>query len=127
MSEGRCSPNHKATPPDRVEGFLKVLFSLLFCTPMFAFIIWYFALFGGAEVIDSKPIGYFISMSGPGGFRDRVVIETDLGSFPLLEAPVISKGTSLVLEVRRNGDRFVCDVPRQLCIKTAANEFNQRI
>ena len=62
-------------------------------------------------------------MSGPGGLQGRVVIETDTGSYPLLQAPVIHKGTPLVLELRGNGQRFVCDLPRTLCIKTTPDEF----
>lgn len=64
-------------------------------------------------------------MSGPGGLQGRVVIETDTGSYPLLSAPVISKGTSLVFELRGTGQRLVCDLPHTLCIKTISDEFKQ--
>jgi hypothetical protein len=127
MAENRSRLNQEANSPDRVERFLKVVFFLLFGIPLFAFLTWYFGLFRESEVLVSKSIGHFMSMSGPGGLRDRVVIETDLGSYPLLEAPVIAKGTPLVLELRGNEQRFVCDVPRKLCIRTTTNEFTPRI
>jgi hypothetical protein len=118
--------NQKDNSPDQLERFLKVVFFFVFTIPFFAFIAWYFGLFRESEVLVSKPIGRFMSMSGPGGLGNRVVIQTDLGSYPLLEAPVIAKGTPLVLELRGNDQRFVCDVPRKLCIKTSADEFSGR-
>lgn len=56
-------------------------------------------------------------MSWPSGFWDRMVIETELGFFPLIDVAVISKGTPNVLERRRSDDRFVFDVPRTVYIK----------
>jgi hypothetical protein len=84
--------NQKDNSPDQLERFLKVVFFFVFTIPFFAFIAWYFGLFRESEVLVSKPIGRFMSMSGPGGLGNRVVIQTDLGSYPLLEAPVIAKG-----------------------------------
>ncbi|WP_157045707.1 hypothetical protein [Polaromonas sp. JS666] len=100
-------------------------FALLMGLPLILFLFWIGGSWWQSEVVSSRPIGNFIHMSGPGGLQSRVVIETDSGFYPLLQAPVISKGTSLVLELRGSGQRFVCDLPRTLCIKTTPDEFTR--
>jgi len=111
----------------KVDGqtkFFQYLFMLLSIVSFFTFVYW-FINSRESQVVSSRPIGRFITMSGPGGLQDKVVIETDQGSYPIIHAPAISKGTLLVLEERQSGQRYVCDVPRDLCIKTTSIEFKQ--
>ena len=126
-----CPPDNPSTPTGKesksapMELSLLAFFALLMGLPVILFLFWIGRSWWQSEVVSSRPIGHFIHMSGPGGLQSRVVIETDSGFYPLLQAPVISKGTSLVLELRGSGQRFVCDLPRTLCIKSAPDEFTQ--
>ena len=126
-----CPPDNPSTPTgkesksDPVDPSLMLFFAVLMGLPVILFLFWIGRSWWQSEVVSSRPIGHFIHMSGPGGLQSRVVIETDSGFYPLLQAPVISKGTSLVLELRGSGQRFVCDLPRTLCIKSAPDEFTQ--
>jgi hypothetical protein len=76
-----------------------------------------------AEVVASQPIGGLIRMSGATGWGGKVVIETDAGYFPMHEAVTLPKGTTLVLEERGSGRRYVCDLPRGLCVRTSRESF----
>ena len=100
------------------------LFILVSIASFFTFVIWFV---GGQKstVVSSQSIGRFVSMTGPGGLQNTVVIETDQGSYPISDAPAITKGTPLVLEARLSGQRYICDVTRDLCIKTTASEFKR--
>lgn len=106
-----------------MESLLSIFFAMLVGIPAVLFILWILGYTRESEVVSSRPIGNFVSMSGPGGLKNSVVIETDTGSYPLLSVPVIVKGTALVLELRGNDQRFVCDASRTLCIKSAREEF----
>ncbi len=106
-----------------VFKFFEKLFIVVSVAPFVAFVVWIFDS-RESEVAISQPIGRFISMSGPGGLSNGVVIETEVGSYPLLrDAPVISKGTALVLEERVSGKRYICDAPKSLCVLTTDKEF----
>ncbi len=118
-------PTDKESKSAPLDPFLIAFFALLMALPLILFLFWVGRSWWQSEVVSSRPIGQFIRMSGPGGLRSRVVIETDTGSYPLLQAPVISKGTPLVLELRGSGQRFVCDLPHTLCIQSAPDEFMQ--
>ena len=102
------------------------MFVFLLVVTMFSFVIWFIDS-REPQVVSIQPIGGVISMSRPSGFWDRMVIETELGFFPLIDVAVISKGTPHVLEQRRSDDRFVCDVPHTLCIKTLGQEFKSPV
>ena len=111
-------------PYDLLEKALVLVFVLVFAAPAF----W---LFGSVhqswttdEVVSTRSIGNFVSMSGPGGLQKAVVIETSLGSFPLQSAAAIAKGTPLILELRQSGQRYICDVQRSQCIRTDGPDFN---
>ncbi len=119
------APTDEDNASDPLEQVLMLFFSLLGGAPFILTLLWAGGYWRQSEVISSSPIGHFIRMSGPGGFPGGVVIETDTGSYPLLKPPVISRGTALVLELRGNGQRFVCDLTRTLCIKTTLDEFKQ--
>ena len=121
------TPTGKESKSAPVDPFLVAFFALLMGLPLILFLFWVGRSWWQSQVVASRPIGQFIRMSGPGGWQSRVVIETDTGSYPLLWAPVISKGTSLVLELRGTGERFVCDLPHTLCIKTTPDEFTQPV
>lgn len=117
------TPTGKESKSDPVDPSMMLFFAVLMGLPVILFLFWVGRYWWQSEVVSSRPIGHFIHMSGPGGLQSRVVIETDSGFYPLLQAPVISKGTPLVLELRGSGQRFVCDLPRTLCIKSASDEF----
>lgn len=78
---------------------------------------------GDADVVTRHPIGSVLRMSAPGGFAEHVVIETTEGLYPLRGQASISKGTALTLESRGSGRRYVCDVPRRLCLETTRDYF----
>lgn len=109
-----------------VTKFLQRLFILVSVVTLFSFVVWLIDS-RKSQLVSSQPIGRFIGMSGPGGFQGGVVIETDLGSYPLIRTAAISKGTPLVLEQRASDDRFICDIPHNLCIKTSGYEFKQPV
>ena len=123
--ETPSTPTGKENKSAPLDPFLIAFFALLMGLPLILFLLWVGISWWQSEVVSSRPIGNVIGMSGPGGWRSRVVIETDTGFYPLLQAPVISKGTPLLLELRGSGQRFVCDLPRTLCIKSAPDEFTQ--
>ncbi len=109
-----------------VIKFLQRLFILVSVVTLLSFVAWFIDS-RESQVVSNQPIGRFIGMSGPGGLQGGVVIETELGSYPLIRTAAISKGTPLLLEQRASDDRFICDVPRNLCIKTAGYEFKHPI
>lgn len=76
-----------------------------------------------AEVVSSQPIGSLSRMSGATGWGGKVVIETEEGYFPLHEAVALPKGMPLVLEERGSGRRYICDLPRSLCVRTSRESF----
>ena len=109
---------------DGLTNFFQYLFILVSIVSFFTGVLWFLDS-RESQVVSSQSIGRFISMSGPGGLQGKVVIETDQGSYPIIHAPAISKGTLLVLEERQSGQRYICDVTRDLCIKTTATEFKR--
>ena len=110
-------------PMDAVEKALTLFFALLLVLPALWSSRFIYVSWTTDEVISTRSIGNFISMSGPGGLRGAVVIETDLGSFPLHSAAAIAKGTPLILELRDSGKRFICDTRKTLCLKTDGPDF----
>lgn len=75
------------------------------------------------QVESSQPIGTVLRVGSAGSFSGSVVLETESGFYPLGKAITVAKGTALVLELRRSGRRFVCDVPRRLCVQTSVEGF----
>ena len=119
-----ADPNLRKTSSDPVEKALMVFFALLLVLPALWSSRLIYAGWTTDEVVSTRPIGNFVSMSGPGGLRERVVIETDLGSFPLHSAAAIAKGTPLILELRDSGQRFICDTRKTYCLKTDGPDFS---
>ena len=111
-------------PMDAVEKALMVFFALLLVLPALWSSRFLYRVWTTDEVVSTRSIGNFISMSGPGGLRGAVVIETDLGSFPLHSAAAIAKGTPLMLELRDSGQSFICDIRKTLCLKTDGPDFS---
>ena len=111
-------------PMDAVEKALIVFFVLLLVLPALWSSRFLYRVWTTDEVVSTRSIGNFVSMSGPGGLRGAVVIETDLGSFPLHSAAAIAKGTPLILELRDSGQRFICDARKTLCLKTDGPDFS---
>ena len=118
------SPDNKPAKPATswLERFLHSLFLLMMAVAVLGFLV-SLDVRVHSEVVSHRSIGYFIRMSGPGGLQGRVVIETDMGSYPLRRVAVIAKSTPLVLEVRASGDHYICDVTRSLCIETTRDAF----
>ena len=111
-------------PMDAVEKALMVFFALLLVLPALWSSRFLYRAWTTDEVVSTRSIGNFVSMSGPGGLRGAVVIETELGSFPLHSAAAITKGTPLILELRDSGQRFICDSRKTLCLKTDGPDFS---
>ena len=124
------SPDPQPGPDDKpanpatswLERFLHTLFLLMMALAVLGVLVW-LDVRVHSEVASYRPIGHFIRMSGPGGLQGRVVIETDMGSYPLRHVAVIARGTPLLLEVRASGDHYICDVTRSLCIETTRDQF----
>ena len=116
--------NLRKTPFDPVEKALMVFFALLLVLPGLWSSRFLYRAWTTDEVVSTRSIGNFVSMSGPGGLRGAVVIETELGSFPLHSAAAIAKGTPLILELRDSGKRFICDSRKTLCLKTDGPHFS---
>ncbi len=73
----------------------------------------------GRQVVQTQALGPVVKVTGAGGLARGLLVETPRGFFPVLGAAAFERGTELVLEVRGNGDRYVCDVPRRGCVKSA--------
>ena len=119
-----AEPNLRKTHFDPVEMVLMAFFALLLVLPGWWSSRFLYRVWTTDEVVSTRSIGNFISMSGPGGLRGAVVIETELGSFPLHSAAAIAKGTPLILELRDSGKRFICDARKTLCLKTDGPDFS---
>ena len=119
-----ADPNLRKTSSDPVEKALIVFFALLLVLPGWWSSRFLYRAWTTDEVVSTRSIGNFVSMSGPGGMRGAVVIETDLGSFPLHSAAALAKGTPLMLELRDSGRRFICDARKTLCLKTDGPDFS---
>lgn len=68
------------------------------------------------EVISTTPAGHAIRADQTNSLFPRGVVETDSGYFFLISPMYIFKGDLLSLEVRGNGDRYLCDA-RHACTK----------
>lgn len=70
----------------------------------------------GRQVSSRQPIGSVVRVTGEGR---QWLIETETGAYPLTRALMVNKGASLVLEIRANGDRYVCNAAGTVCERTA--------
>lgn len=74
----------------------------------------------GSQVMSRKPIGTVVGMTGEGR---KTLVETENGYYPLIKSLVVEKGTPLVLEIRGNGDRYVCNAAGTVCSGTSKRGF----
>ena len=79
----------------------------------------------GRQVIQTQTLGPVLQVTGAGGLSRAMLVETPRGFFPVLGAAAFERGTPLVLEVRGNGDRYVCDEPRSGCVKASRAALGQ--
>ena len=79
----------------------------------------------GRQVVQTQALGPVVKVTGAGGLVRGLLVETPRGYFPVLGAAAFERGTELVLEVRGNGDRYVCDVPRTGCVKSARSALGR--
>lgn len=77
----------------------------------------------GQQVQSRTPIGTVVHMSGAGR---ELMLETETGFYPLNEPLAAAKGVPLVLEVRGNGERLVCDVAATVCSRTSRLAFSPK-
>ncbi len=70
----------------------------------------------GRRVVGSESIGTLQAVTGGGGERVAMVLETSRGFYPLQEPVALARGVALVLQVRRNGRWFVCDADDVHCV-----------
>lgn len=121
-------PNN-GEPPAKSDdwfAFFVVMLALLSLPAMLLVIDWV-EHWGDAEVVSSQPIGALQRLTVQRGFGAGLVIETELGFYPLRGSASIAKGTPLVLELRGSGKRYVCDTSRSLCLETTARHFGSAI
>lgn len=79
----------------------------------------------GRQVVQTQALGPVVKVTGVGGLVRGLLVETPRGFFPVLGAAAFERGTELVLEVRGNGERYVCDVPRTGCVKSARSALGR--
>jgi hypothetical protein len=77
----------------------------------------------GRQVSSRQPIGSVVKVTGEGS---KWLVETENGFYPLSRALVVEKDTPLVLEIRGNGDRYVCNVTGSVCGRTAKQGFPKK-
>jgi hypothetical protein len=77
----------------------------------------------GRQVSSRQPIGSVVRVTGEGR---QWRIETETGFYPLSRALVVEKDTPLVLEIRGNGDRYVCNVSGSVCGRTVKQGFPKK-
>lgn len=70
----------------------------------------------GRRVVATEPIGTLQAVTGGGGDRVAMVLETSRGFYPLQEPAALLKGVALVWQLRRNGRWFVCDAGGVHCV-----------
>jgi hypothetical protein len=79
----------------------------------------------GQQVVQMQALGPVVKVTGAGGLVRGLLVETPRGFFQVLGAAAFERGTELVMEVRGNGDRYVCDVPRTGCVKSARSALGR--
>lgn len=70
------------------------------------------------HVSSSEAIGKLQHL-GAGGLDASAILETANGFYPIRGSAAFQKGADLVLEMRGNGKRFVCDAGRKACVPAA--------
>lgn len=113
------------TPSPKPTDGVALLLDVLLVAMLFAAagkLVWDCA--GDQEVASTQPIGLVKSVSAAGGLRGGVILETETGYYPLLGSITAPKGAAVSLEVRQNGNRYVCDGGRQVCVQTVRDALH---
>lgn len=76
-----------------------------------------------SRVVSTRPLGPVLSVTGGGGWRMGMVVQTPAGYYPIHAAPTLQPSTPLVLQVRGNGERYVCLASGTPCAKTAREDW----
>jgi hypothetical protein len=76
-----------------------------------------------SRVISTRVLGPVLSATGGGGWRMGMVVQTPAGYYPLYAAISVQQGTPLILQVRGNGQRYVCLASGKQCVKTVREEW----
>jgi hypothetical protein len=74
----------------------------------------------GRQVSSRQPIGSVVKVIGEGR---KWLIETETGFYPVSKALMVEKNTPLVLEIRGNGDRYVCKAAGTVCGSTVKQGY----
>jgi len=71
------------------------------------------------------PIGAVKSVSAASGaLLGLTVLETESGFYVLRGHANIQKGTPLILDIRLNGNQYVCDVGKSVCVRTSSRQLS---
>lgn len=107
----------------RVRESGRVDFStLLVGTALVLLGVAFYGIWQGSRVESSRPIGTVKSVTPGSGWGVRLIVETETTFYPLRGVLAVEKGTPLLLQVRGNGDQYLCDAA-QSCVKTATQSW----
>lgn len=98
----------------------------------YAFTLVFLLLFGGAvkfaiskltAVTSTQSISRLIHVTPSGALSHQSTVETDTGFYPLQSNVFAAKGIALILVEEVWGDRYVCDIPKNMCAATSRVGF----
>lgn len=98
----------------------------------YAFALVFILLFTGAvkfasskltTVTSTQSIGRLIHVTPSGAFSNQSTIESDTGFYPVESNVFADKGIALILVEEVWGDRYVCDIPKNMCAATSRVGF----
>lgn len=82
----------------------------------------FYGIWQGSRVESSRPIGTVKSVAPGSGWGVQLIVETETTFYPLRGVLAVEKGAPLLLQVRANGDQYICDIS-QTCAKTATQNW----
>jgi hypothetical protein len=82
---------------------LLALFLVGYVMPMYLFTDW----FGKRAAVSRSPIGHLVALRAHGGWGSRLVIETEIGFYPVRDDVAGAKGVAFFLERRHWGPHFI--------------------
>lgn len=82
----------------------------------------FLGIWRGTRLESSVPVGAVRSVAPGSGWGVRLIVETETTFYPLRGVLAVEKGTPLFLQVRGNGDQYLCDASRS-CVKTATQSW----
>lgn len=96
---------------------LSIIVAVIFCIAGYG--AWDF--YREHQVISSQRIGEVTAVQASGGFNAGMVVEINSVYYPLDTTMVVRKGSTMSIETRSNGSRFLCDDQRIACARTSTN------